>query len=165
MKQVLNIGLDGDVFVVEDDAYRRLNVFLSRITQRYEAAPSRNDSPEVIERRLASIFQASGKTVITLKDVEDAIKTIGVTDSSAFGSKQDWSNPRDYYQQARKVFRSRYDKKIGGVCGGLGVYFDIDPTLLRIGFLIGLFLGLSPFLYFLLWVILPTADEQDPRFY
>jgi phage shock protein C len=36
----------------------------------------------------------------------------------------------------KKLFRSRTNRKIAGVCGGLGDYFNIDPTLVRILFLI-----------------------------
>lgn len=165
MKQVLNIRLDGEVFVVEDDAYRRLNVFLSRVNQRFETAPSRYDSPEMVERRLASIFQTNPKQFYTLKDVEDAIKSIGMSDVSDFRESTDWSYKSGFNHGAKRVFRSPFDKKVGGVCGGLGIYFNIDPMLLRLAFIVGLCFGLSPFVYILLWIVLPEADSRDPRYF
>ena len=51
----------------------------------------------------------------------------------------------------------RKNKKIFGVCGGLGNYFDLDPTLIRVGFLATfLMLGTGGLLYIILAVILPN---------
>jgi len=36
----------------------------------------------------------------------------------------------------KRLYRSRTDKKIAGVCGGLGHYFNIDPSLIRVGYVL-----------------------------
>lgn len=61
--------------------------------------------------------------------------------------------------QRKRLYRSRTNRKLGGVCGGLGDYFNIDPTLFRIIFLI-LFLGAGQglVLYIILWLVVP----QEP---
>lgn len=62
----------------------------------------------------------------------------------------------------RKLYRCRWDKKIGGVCGGLGQYFQCDPTLIR---LILVFLciitAIAPFaiIYIILWIALPLGPS------
>jgi len=60
----------------------------------------------------------------------------------------------------KKLYRSKSDKKIAGVCGGLGKYFGIDPTIIRIGFVLlalpGGLPGVLP--YLLLAIIIP----QEP---
>ena len=49
------------------------------------------------------------------------------------------------------------DKKVFGVCGGLGNYFDIDPTLVRVGFLVAVFMfGTGVLLYLILAVVVPN---------
>jgi phage shock protein C len=49
------------------------------------------------------------------------------------------------------------DKKLFGVCGGLGNYFDIDPTLIRIAFLVGFILfGSGLLLYIILAIAMPS---------
>ncbi len=60
--------------------------------------------------------------------------------------------------QRKKLFRSRKDKKILGVCGGLANYFGISSTLVRIIFLLAFFLGYGSFLivYIVLGIIMPT---------
>jgi len=57
----------------------------------------------------------------------------------------------------KKLYLSDTDKKLGGVCGGLGEYFDKDPTLIRIIFiLIILFsFGFGVLAYLLMWLIIP----------
>lgn len=58
--------------------------------------------------------------------------------------------------QVRKLYRSRTDRMLGGVCGGLGRYFDIDPTLIRVVFaLLTVLGGAGPLLYLAMWIIVP----------
>jgi len=61
--------------------------------------------------------------------------------------------------ETRKLVRSTLDKKIAGICGGLGEYFDVDPTVMRILFVAGFFLtgSLVFWLYLVLWIIIPEA--------
>lgn len=62
-------------------------------------------------------------------------------------------------QQTKRLMRSRNDRMIAGVCGGLGEYFGIDPTLFRIAFALSLFVGGSGFvLYIVLWLVMPERD-------
>ena len=56
----------------------------------------------------------------------------------------------------QRLFRSRTDRVLGGVCGGLAKYFNIDPTLTRVFFaIIGLSWGLGVLLYIVMWLIVP----------
>lgn len=64
-----------------------------------------------------------------------------------------------------KAYRSRSDKMISGVCAGLGRYFDVDPTILRLGWVVvTIFSGILPgvFIYLIALVIIPKepAGEQ-----
>ena len=61
----------------------------------------------------------------------------------------------------RRLTRSATDRKIGGVCGGLASYFDVDPTLIRLATVI---LAIYPgaivcgvLVYLLAWFVIPTA--------
>ncbi len=59
--------------------------------------------------------------------------------------------------RTRQFRRSRTDRRIAGVCGGLGAYFGIDSTLIRLIFVLLLLPGGAPGLlpYIILWVIMP----------
>jgi len=59
---------------------------------------------------------------------------------------------------AKKLTRSTTDRKLLGVCGGLAEYFDVDPTLTRVGMLaLTIFTGIIPglVLYFCMALIIP----------
>jgi phage shock protein C len=61
----------------------------------------------------------------------------------------------------KKLWRSRKDRKIAGVCGGLGAYFGVDPVLIRILFIFFLFIGGTALLaYILLWIVTPLKSES-----
>lgn len=60
----------------------------------------------------------------------------------------------------KKLYRSRKESMIAGVCGGLAEHFKIDPTLVRLLFVLFFFLGGSAFLvYVIMWLIVPLAPE------
>lgn len=64
----------------------------------------------------------------------------------------------------KKLYRSRKNKIIGGVCAGLGNYFDLDPTLIRVLFVVFAFLnGFSILLYLILLVVIPKEPIQTTQ--
>ncbi|MBI4090296.1 MAG: PspC domain-containing protein [Candidatus Kerfeldbacteria bacterium] len=65
-------------------------------------------------------------------------------------------------QQPKRLYRSRSERVIAGVAGGLGHYFGIDPTLVRIAFIVLTFLwGGGLFAYLALWVIVPLEGKAE----
>ncbi|HPG37309.1 PspC domain-containing protein [Candidatus Saccharibacteria bacterium] len=60
----------------------------------------------------------------------------------------------------KKLYRSRKDKMIAGICGGLGDYFDVDSTLVRVLFLVLVFSGVWPIVYLLLWLVIPREPAK-----
>jgi phage shock protein C len=64
---------------------------------------------------------------------------------------------------ASSLARSRSDKMIGGVCGGLATYFGIDATIVRLVFVLAVLSGLSPFIYLILWIVMPQEQSFPPQ--
>ncbi|MAU09272.1 MAG: hypothetical protein CL607_05580 [Anaerolineaceae bacterium] len=62
----------------------------------------------------------------------------------------------------KRLYRSQTNRQVAGVCGGLADYFNVDPTLVRIIFLL-LFFGMGNgfILYVVLWMVMP--EESDVR--
>ena len=66
----------------------------------------------------------------------------------------------------KKLNRFVEDRKIAGICGGLGEYFDLDPVFFRLFFLASLlFGGLGAVAYLILWIMVPekTGPQGEPR--
>ena len=60
----------------------------------------------------------------------------------------------------KRLYRSRTDKKIAGVAGGLAEYFSVDPTLVRVLLvLLAIFGGGGLLAYLLMWIIVPLEPE------
>ncbi len=63
---------------------------------------------------------------------------------------------------ARRLYRSNEHKILGGVCGGLGEHFDVDPTWIRLGFvLLAILHGVGILLYIIGWIIIPRQKEGE----
>ncbi len=61
---------------------------------------------------------------------------------------------------SRRLYRSQTDRMIAGVCGGLAEFFDIDPTLVRLIFvLLTLMGGHGILLYIILWIVMPSENQ------
>lgn len=59
----------------------------------------------------------------------------------------------------KKLRRSRTDKMVAGVCGGLGKYLEIDSTVVRLAFvLLLIFAGTGVLLYLIMWLIMPYEN-------
>lgn len=60
----------------------------------------------------------------------------------------------------KRLYRNKSDVMIAGVCSGLGKYLDVDPTAIRLAFVLLSFIGLGGlWIYLALWIIMPV----DPR--
>ena len=122
-----------------------------------------------IETRVAEIFRekvASPMRVITLDVVRATMEQMG--------SPADFGEPRDAAQDGtepaggescepapRRLYRSRTERSIAGICGGLAAYFDADPTLIRlVTLLLILFGGLSIWAYIILWIVIPEEPAR-----
>jgi phage shock protein C len=82
--------------------------------------------------------------------VVDDGKPVPVTDSEK-GTNMD---------PTRKLYRSRSDRKLAGVCGGLAQFFNLDPTLIRVLFVVLAVLGGSGILIYLaMWIMVPNQPQ------
>jgi phage shock protein C len=64
----------------------------------------------------------------------------------------------------RQLTKSQTNKRIAGVCGGIAEYFSIDPTLVRVAFVIGAIVAAPAVivLYGVLWIVLPEGEKGVP---
>lgn len=61
--------------------------------------------------------------------------------------------------QTKRLYRSETNKVLGGVCGGIGEYFSLDPVIIRLAFVIFTLMGGSGILlYLILWIVVPPKS-------
>lgn len=58
----------------------------------------------------------------------------------------------------KMLYRSTKDRKIAGVCGGLGEYFDIDPVLFRVLAIVFACTGAGVLAYIICWIVMPEGE-------
>ena len=163
MKETVNVNIGSQAFTLDEDAYRVLRSYLDDIRSRLPEYDT--ETMGDIEVRIAEIFReivSSPMRVITLDTVRAAMHQMGVP--SDFGERRGNAAPPEEEEaepETRKLYRSRTDRSIAGICGGLADFFHIDATVMR---LIMLFLiifgGLSIWAYIILWIIIPEEPAR-----
>jgi phage shock protein C len=65
--------------------------------------------------------------------------------------------------EVKRLYRSRSNKMLAGVCAGLAEYFDIDPTVVRLAFAAAFFFGFGSalVLYFIMMLIVPEEPLES----
>lgn len=156
MKEAINANIGQQVFTLARDAYDRLTIYLNDVRRHITS-----DTEEVmndIEIRIAEILREelpSAMMVVTLAMVEQAIARIGAPEDFETDNNQGTTNNKSDMRN-RVLRRSRTDRSIAGVCGGLANYFGIDSTILRIVMLcLILFGGMSLWVYIIMWLLIP----------
>lgn len=166
MKETVNVNIASQAFTLDDDAYAVLRRYLNDIRRRLP--PEDTNTMEDVEARIADLFRerlSSPMLVVSLGMVRYAMEQLGQPDD--FGdcpsdrTKDRTDERADAPEPApRKLYRSRSDRAIAGVCGGLADYLRVDPLAIR---LLTLFLivfgGLSIWAYIILWLVVPEEPQ------
>lgn len=165
MKETVNVNIGSQAFTLDEDAYRVLRSYLDDIRSRLPEYDT--ETMGDIEVRIAEIFReivSSPMRVITLDTVRTAMHRMRAP--SDFGERRG-NTARQEDEEAepetRKLYRSRTDRSIAGICGGLADFFHVDATVMRLLMLfLIIFGGLSIWAYIILWIIIP--EQPAPKF-
>ncbi len=155
MKETISANVGGRAFTLDRDAYDRLSDYLSDVRNRV------NDPTDEImadiEAGIADIFSqtlSSQGMVVTLQMVEATISRMGKPED--FGPARTTTQPKSEVKQLR---RSKKDRSIAGICGGIANYFNLESSLVRLVVLLFiLFGGLSLWVYIILWLLIPEEE-------
>lgn len=162
MKQTINANIGSLAFTLDEDAYRTLKRYFEAVERCLPEGEKESISD--IERGIAEILReqvTSPMRVITLTEVEEAMRRMGKPEEfTADGRRPDI--PAEEVPVVRpRLYRSRSNRSIAGICGGLAAYFVVDVTLLRlITLFLILFGGLSIWVYIVLWAIIPEEPVK-----
>lgn len=172
MNKTIIININGIIFHIEEDAYEVLQTYMTSVKKHFGYSTDSNEIVSDIENRIAEMFNeriTPQKAVITMDDVNEVTAQMGrISDFEDFDEKgeeyaadyQDYS----YDSERRGLFRDPDDKILGGVCSGLGHYFEIEAKWIRlILILLFLFAGTGLLLYIILWILMPIARTRADK--
>lgn len=170
MKKTFTINLSGSVFHIDDDAYEKLHAYLNNINRHFGNDEDAKEIVADIEARIAEIFSEkikAGGDVINLTHVEEVIVIMG-TPEAISNEEEEKARPADkkpFRVRSKRLYRDPDDRVLGGVCSGLGAYFNIDPVIVRIIFVLIFFfpVGSSVLIYLILWIVVPKASSTAQR--
>ncbi len=169
MKKTIKINLNGIIFNIDDDAYEKLKSYLDTISRYFSNKQESKEIIDDIEARIAELFNervSAENQVITLTIVNQVIDIMGnpedIADTGDGGDDQ--RSFHDSYSNSKKLYRDPENSVIAGVCGGLSAYFNIDPVIFRLLFVIFFFAGgASVLVYVILWIVLPKAETAAQK--
>jgi phage shock protein PspC (stress-responsive transcriptional regulator) len=179
MKKNISINISGIIFHIEEDGYEVLKKYLDSINKYFSSFEDSSEILSDIESRIAEIFLTKlneGKQIITAEDVNSLVTTMGsVSDFKAAeeqeftetAGKQAGPEQRKTQQQytppvSRQLYRDQVRKILGGVCAGMGNYFNVDPVWIRLLFaLLTAGWGFGLLVYLVMWIVVPGSYELD----
>ena len=168
MEKVINITIGRVIFSIEEDAYRVLSGYLEEIRNYFAKEENSEEIMEDIEISIADKFlkrSRGGKEGVVLADVEKVIAQLGTVQDFAQGA--DFVEDEDAKETGRskKLYRDVDDKIIAGVASGLGAYLGVEAVIVRLFFVLSLFLGgFGAVFYLILWLIVPEAKTSAQKF-
>jgi phage shock protein PspC (stress-responsive transcriptional regulator) len=166
MKITVSINLGGYSFNIDEDAYAELKVYLRNLELHFAREESSSEILSDIETRMAELFRTkitNYKQVINIEDVRQAISILGtpedISDTEGPSARDKFSSP-GYH----RMYRDTDHRVIGGVCSGMGAYWDIDPVIVRIIFIaLALAGGLGVLVYLILYIVIPEAKTTAQK--
>lgn len=173
MKKITNVAIGGKSFIISEEACGKLDSYLNSFESMLNLERGKPEVMEDLEERIAELFceKASGpNSVVDTELVRSVIMQLGMPDGStpnpdaqqaeaetSSSAESDETSWIDGFKN-RRYYRDPDGKKIGGVCTGLSVYFDIDVTIVRImAVILACCYGVGIGLYLLLWLLAPKA--------
>jgi phage shock protein PspC (stress-responsive transcriptional regulator) len=178
MKKNISINISGIIFHIEEDGYEVLKKYLDSINKYFSSFEDSSEILSDIESRIAEIFLGKlneGKQVITFEDVNSLVSTMGSVSDFKAAEEQEFSQAENTAQTepqtegerrksqrahtaSRQLYRDQSRKILGGVCAGLGNYFNVDAVWVRLFFALLTFAwGFGLLVYLIMWIAIPGS--------
>ena len=184
MKEVKKCSISGVAFTMDTDAYEALESYIESLKKSYANNPDGAEIIADIEARIAElILSAQDNTRVVERPLMlNIIRQMGSAEDIS-----DQANDRDLHYDSpripRRLYRDTENAKLGGVCAGIGKFFDIDPVWVRLALFLPMLLscfGGIPFLfwfgplfgnlfgiflicYFIMWFAVPAARSARQK--
>ncbi len=178
MNEVKKCSISGVGFTLDADAFEILDNYLGSLKKSYRENPDGDEIIADIEARIAELILSTQDTarVVERPLIENIIRQLGSAEEIS-----DLDPDKDLRTETpripRRLYRDTENARLGGVCSGIGRYFDIDPVWVRMGLFAPLLLevmsnirllrwldplggnlfGIFLVCYFIMWFAVPAA--------
>ena len=164
MNKTIDISLAGLLFHLEESAYYKLKNYLQHVRNSLKSQEDIDEIMNEVEARIAELLMQKQKNpneVVNEKQIDEIIEIIGKPEDF----EEEEEKPSPTAKIKKSLFRDPDHAMIGGVAAGFAHYLGIDVTLMRIIFLILLFVSQGSFIliYLLLWMIIPKARTVSDK--
>ncbi len=182
MNKVTTVNLNGRAYQVEEQAYEALRAYLDEAARLLADDPDCREIMADLEQAIGdkgSRYLGSGRNVLGETEMKRILGEMGpvetgdqgagaspaagastgsATDTGAAAPPRETSGPK-------RLYLVKESEMIAGVCNGLAAYFGVDPTIVRLVFVVLLFLsgGLIAIAYLVLMFIIPAANTPEER--
>jgi phage shock protein C len=176
MQRIIQINIAGRQMPIEERAYVLLKDYLDTLQQQFASEIGGDEIVQDIEYRIADLFAVrlnSGAPCIDDADVRKVTEMLGAPSVLGGSNVQHNSLMRVEKQQksnqqtdadnggTRRIFRDAENQIVGGVCSGLGKYFDVDPVIIRLIWASSILLaGVGLMAYIIAWMAIPAAKSN-----
>ncbi len=180
MKEVIKVSIGQWAFTLEHQAYEYLEAYLLQLRNTAASASQELINVDEVEESLGKYLSTQVKNVnqvVSLEQIRQAIVALGLPGFEQDSSEtENTSAAQEATEKVRKnmakrrLYRHPEQKVLGGVFGGLGTFFNWDPVVLRILYVIFLLVfmfaesyvaGFLLLLYLGMWIAMPLARTQE----
>jgi phage shock protein PspC (stress-responsive transcriptional regulator) len=165
MKITLSVNLGGYSFNIDEDAYDELKRYLKNLELHFAGEESSAEILSDIETRMAELFRTrltGYKQVITIQDVREVVSVLGTPediDGEGRSTREKFATP-GYH----RMYRDPDHRIIGGVCSGMGAYWNVDAWIMRVIFAALILAGgVGILVYLILYIVLPEAKTTAQK--
>lgn len=178
MKETIKASIGAYAFTLDVDAYEALNNYLDDLKRHFQ---KKADSREIISdiedrmRELLHMKQIKPDDILTLADAKDIISIMG-NPKDFDETEETESQPVEQLASSpsiqKRIYRDPNNALLGGVLSGLGIYFRLDPVIIRVVYILSVILSkpisgkISVLLflaYFVMWAIVPAAKTISQK--
>jgi phage shock protein PspC (stress-responsive transcriptional regulator) len=185
MNKVITINLGGNAYPLEEGGYDALRAYLETAAAQLHGNPDRDEILSDIEGAIGEKFRAlltSHKTVVEAKEVTMVLAEMGpieadpgkATDPGISGASTpgNTSGPEAAGAERaagqggppRRLYRIHEGAMISGVCNGIAAHMNIDPTFVRLAFvLLTIFWGTGLLVYVVMAIVVPEARSPEEK--
>jgi len=170
MQIVITINLNGNAYQLDEQGYEALRAYLAHAEAQLGGNP---DASEIIRDLEQSIAEkclrllGPGKTVVTTAEIAQILREIGPVETTGNAS-----HPTPSAAPPKRVYQIREGAMVSGVANGFAAYFNIDPTIVRVAFVVAAVVEMTEYdrppllavgLYLLLVFLVPYAKTSEER--